>query len=61
MTWFFLLLDIPAAVSLPHFLDADPSLLEDIEGLKPDREKHESFAILQQVNNIKYLKNTILI
>ncbi|KAL6433334.1 hypothetical protein ACFW04_006477 [Cataglyphis niger] len=40
--------NIPAAVSLPHFLDADPSLLEDIEGLKPDREKHESFAIVQQ-------------
>lgn len=47
------------AVSLPHFLDADPSLLENVEGLKPDRKKHESFAILQQVNNIKYLENSI--
>ncbi|EFN62240.1 Scavenger receptor class B member 1 [Camponotus floridanus] len=44
--------NIPAAVSLPHFLDADPSLLEDIEGLKPDRKKHESFAILQQAFGI---------
>jgi len=46
------------AVSLPHFLNADPSLLEDVEGIKPDRDKHESYAILQQVNNIniKYLK-----
>lgn len=42
------------ALSLPHFLDADPSLPENIEGLKPDRKKHESFAIIQQVNNIKY-------
>ncbi|KAL0130667.1 hypothetical protein PUN28_002352 [Cardiocondyla obscurior] len=40
--------NIPVAVSLPHFLDADPSLLENVEGLKPDREKHGSYAILQQ-------------
>ncbi|XP_050453412.1 scavenger receptor class B member 1-like [Cataglyphis hispanica] len=44
--------NIPVAVSLPHFLDADPSLLEDIEGLKPDRKKHESFAIVQQTIGI---------
>ncbi|XP_018315153.1 scavenger receptor class B member 1 [Mycetomoellerius zeteki] len=40
--------NIPAAVSLPHFLDADPSLLENVEGLKPDREKHKSYIIIQQ-------------
>ncbi|KAG5347598.1 SCRB1 protein, partial [Acromyrmex charruanus] len=40
--------NIPAAVSLPHFLDADPSLLENVEGLKPDREKHKSYVIMQQ-------------
>ncbi|XP_012529768.1 scavenger receptor class B member 1 [Monomorium pharaonis] len=40
--------NIPAAVSLPHFLDADPSLLENVEGIKPDREKHESYVILQE-------------
>jgi len=58
--------DIPAAVSLPHFLDADPSLLEDVDGLQPIRKKHESFAILQQVNYIheinlklRYLKKQI--
>lgn len=51
------------AISLPHFLDADPSLLENVEGLKPDREKHESYMILQQVNKIKqyskYVRNVI--
>ncbi|EZA62097.1 hypothetical protein DMN91_007879 [Ooceraea biroi] len=40
--------NIPVAVSLPHFLDADPSLLEDVVGLQPDPEKHASYAILQQ-------------
>lgn len=41
--------NIPTAVSLPHFLDSDPSLLENIEGLKPDRKNHDSFVILQQL------------
>lgn len=40
--------NMPVALSLPHFLDADPSLPENVEGLKPDRKKHESFAIIQQ-------------
>ncbi|XP_034941123.1 scavenger receptor class B member 1-like [Chelonus insularis] len=39
--------NIPAAISLPHFLDADPSLLEDIDGLKPDPEKHRTRAVIQ--------------
>ncbi|KZC10300.1 PREDICTED: scavenger receptor class B member 1-like isoform X2 [Dufourea novaeangliae] len=39
--------NIPAAMSLPHFLDADPSLREDIEGLKPEPEKHRAKIILQ--------------
>nr|UEN71287.1 sensory neuron membrane protein 2 [Gregopimpla kuwanae] len=39
--------NIPAAVSLPHFLDADPSLLEDVEGLHPDEEKHRTKVIIQ--------------
>lgn len=47
---FCLFLDIPAAVSLPHFLDADPTLLENIEGLEPNREKHGSYVILQPVS-----------
>jgi len=50
---FFFFPDIPTAVSLPHFLDADPSLLEDVDGLQPIRKEHESFAIYQQVNYMK--------
>ncbi|EFN79581.1 scavenger receptor class B member 1 [Harpegnathos saltator] len=44
--------NIPMAVSLPHFLNADPSLLEDIEGLNPDEEKHMSYAIVQSTIGI---------
>lgn len=39
--------NIPAAMSLPHFLNADPDLSWNIVGLKPDPEQHEARIILQ--------------
>ncbi|CAK9831565.1 Scavenger receptor class B member 1 [Anthophora retusa] len=38
---------IPAAMSLPHLLDADPSLFDKIDGLQPDPKKHLSRIILE--------------
>ncbi|XP_045458032.1 scavenger receptor class B member 1 [Melitaea cinxia] len=38
----------PVYLSYPHFYDAEPSLLEEFEGLKPDQKKHESYILLQQ-------------
>ncbi|XKL67214.1 hypothetical protein PGB90_010634 [Kerria lacca] len=35
--------DAPLYISFPHFFNADPKLLHAIEGLTPNREKHESF------------------
>ena len=52
-----LLVDIPAAVSLPHFLDADPSLRDNIEGLYPDKEKHSTIVVLQHVSLIYIFYN----
>jgi len=37
----------PTMMSWPHFLDADPKLLEAVEGLKPDPEKHQFYIDLQ--------------
>lgn len=37
----------PVYLSYPHFYDADPSLLEKIDGLKPDKEKHETYFMIQ--------------
>lgn len=31
-------------VSLPHFCDADPALLADVEGLQCDRDKHVTYV-----------------
>ena len=28
-------------MSWPHFYQADPRLLQDVEGLQPDRDKHQ--------------------
>lgn len=42
--------DIPAAVSYPHFYRSDPSLLDEVEGLDPNAEKHSTEIVLQPVS-----------
>ncbi|KAL0281623.1 UNVERIFIED_CONTAM: hypothetical protein PYX00_002556 [Menopon gallinae] len=37
----------PLFLSYPHFYQAEPSLLDDVEGLKPIREKHETYFKIQ--------------
>ncbi|VVC36119.1 CD36 family [Cinara cedri] len=37
----------PVYLSFPHFYNADPKLLDDVEGLSPDQEKHETFFKIQ--------------
>ncbi|XP_072948437.1 scavenger receptor class B member 1 [Epargyreus clarus] len=37
----------PVYLSYPHFYDAEPTLLDDFEGLSPDRKKHESYFMIQ--------------
>jgi len=34
----------PIALSYPHFYQADPQYLEAVEGLKPEKEKHEFYV-----------------
>ncbi|XP_022903927.2 scavenger receptor class B member 1-like isoform X1 [Onthophagus taurus] len=36
----------PIALSYPHFLDGDESLFKDVEGMVPDRTKHESYFVI---------------
>lgn len=36
--------DAPMFLSCPHFFTGDPKLFENIEGLKPDETKHESYV-----------------
>lgn len=37
----------PIYISMPHFLDADPYFLSKVNGLTPDRDKHEFYIDLE--------------
>ncbi|XP_026680876.1 protein peste [Diaphorina citri] len=39
--------DAPVFLSFPHFYKADPELLDAVEGLTPNQEKHETFFKIQ--------------
>lgn len=39
----------PMAISWPHFLYGDPTLLEDVEGLNPNPNLHEFYIDFQPV------------
>lgn len=41
----------PLLTSKPHFFDADPQLLKDVDGLKPDPKKHEFMLHYELVKN----------
>jgi scavenger receptor class B, member 1 len=48
-----LISDLPIAISQPHFFNADPSLLNEVEGMKPEREKHQTILDVQPVKKVK--------
>lgn len=39
--------DLPLFISWPHFMDADPSYQQAIQGLKPNFEKHQTYLNLE--------------
>jgi len=48
---------IPAAVSKPHFLDADPSLLQHVDGLQPNETLHGTSLAIQPVRKKLSVEN----
>ena len=50
--------NVPIIMSTPHFLDADPSLHEAIDGVDPDREKHITFLNIEPTTG--FLTNPLL-
>lgn len=48
----------PIALSYPHFMDSDPTLLEKVEGSHPDPEVHTSYFNIQPVSNVDFLENS---
>ncbi|KAH9258385.1 hypothetical protein BASA81_003434 [Batrachochytrium salamandrivorans] len=47
-------LGAPIFVSLPHFLDADPALLEGVTGLQPDPLLHEMFLDIEPTTGMTF-------
>lgn len=41
----------PVYISNPHFYQSDPSLLEAVEGLKPNKTLHDTFFKIQPVRS----------
>lgn len=40
----------PVFMSYPHYFDADPFYLDQVDGLEPNKEKHESYFTLEPVS-----------
>jgi hypothetical protein len=40
----------PAFVSFPHFYEADPSYLQNINGLSPEQDLHEFYVAVEPVS-----------
>lgn len=53
-------LGVPITLSMPHFYNADPSLLDAVEGLSPNKKDHEIFLKMELVNCILTLLKIIL-
>ena len=47
----------PIALSYPHFMDADPSLLEEVDGSQPNRSQHESYFLINPVSTFYCCEN----
>ena len=45
----------PIGVSYPHFYQADPALVEAVEGSYPEKEKHESHFYIEPVSSTTLL------
>lgn len=40
---------LPFLISAPHFLDVDQAVVDGVEGLTPDKEKHDTYMFLSPV------------
>lgn len=43
-------------MSKPHFLDADESVINGVTGMKPEKEKHDTFLDIEPVSDTNYMK-----
>jgi scavenger receptor class B protein 1 len=51
---------VPIFMSYPHFFEADSFYLNGIEGLKPDKEMHQSYITLEPVSRNFAISNILI-
>lgn len=51
----FFVSDAPLYISNPHFYQCDTEMLDAIDGLKPEKEKHGSYLKIQPVSIINII------
>lgn len=51
----FIISDIPVAISLPHFIKGNRSLVDAIDGIAPNSTKHDSIFAIQPVRIVKII------
>jgi len=44
--------DVPVRVSKPHFLDGDPSLIQDVKGMNPDSDQHDTYICVEPITGL---------
>lgn len=44
----------PIALSYPHFLETDPKLFDAVDGMSPNRSKHETYFYVQPVSHMVF-------
>lgn len=52
MSSFLCSTESPLLVSYPHFLYADSEYLNKVEGLKPNKDKHETEFLIEPVSKV---------
>ena len=45
---------MPVFSSKPHCLDCDPEYFKNVSGFQPNRKKHDSWAGIEPVSNLKF-------
>lgn len=50
LTFLFVSLGFPIALSYPHFMDGNPSLRNSVEGMNPDPRLHTTYFVINPVS-----------
>jgi hypothetical protein len=59
--FFYLYSGAPVYISNPHFYQSNPKFLNEVEGLEPNQDLHETYLKIQPVIYMRYLTKFFII